>query len=57
MLIKTHKETNQTLLTKRAGSVVSSFYLLDNNNNKIKDGVNVHGLTSYKTVVCLNKSV
>ena len=57
MLINNHKITKQRLSIKRVGSLVSSFYLLDDNNNKIKDGLNVYGLTHYKTVVCLNVNI
>lgn len=57
MLIKTHKTTKQRLLTKRIGSLVSSFYLLDEKNNKIQDGLNIYGKPYYKVAVCLNENI
>ena len=56
-MITTHKITNQRLLFKRGNSLVSTLFVLDGEDNKIKDGYNVKGDTNFKTVVCLNKNL
>ena len=55
--IRKHRLTGQTLLLKKYGSNVSSYYLLDENKNKIKDGLNIMKKQHYKVVVCLNKNM
>ncbi len=56
-LIKTHKKTKQRLLLKKGRGIVSTFYLLDENDNKIKDGLNVYGKPYYKVAVCRSKNI
>lgn len=57
MLIKTHKKTKQRLILKKDSGLVSSFYILDDKDNKIQDGYKVDGSTYYKVSICLNKNV
>ena len=56
--IKKHKLTNQNLLYKRGDhKTVATYYILDNNLNKIPDGLNIHGNTRYKVAVCQSKNI
>tara|TARA_R110000796_G_C14302733_1_gene405476 strand:+ start:220 stop:393 length:174 start_codon:yes stop_codon:yes gene_type:complete len=55
-MIKTHKITQQRLLLKKSNGLVSTFFLLDNKYNKIKDGHNSIGKDYFKIVVCLNEN-
>jgi hypothetical protein len=57
MLIKTHKETKQRLLLKKDSGLVSTFYILDDKDNKIQDGYKVDESPYYKVAICLNKNV
>ncbi len=59
-----HKKTNQRLLLKRGNSLVSTLYILDENNNKIlkknnkgKVLLNVKGEKRYKIAICLNDNL
>ncbi len=56
-MIKTHKRTKQRLLYKRGGSIISTYYVLDKEDNKIQEGFNVYGEPYYKVAVCLNKNL
>ncbi|AGO48397.1 hypothetical protein Phi10:1_gp056 [Cellulophaga phage phi10:1] len=63
-MIKTHKITKQRLLLKRDSGLVSTFFVLDEFDNKILDKnkygrqmYNVNGDKSYKIAICLNKNI
>ena len=57
MEIKTHKVTGQFFEVKREEKGVSILYLLNENNQRINNGCNVYGKTSYKTAICLTKNL
>ena len=63
-MIKTHKRTNQRLLLKKDSGLVSTIFLLDENDNKILDKNsigkqlrNVNGENRYKIAICLNNNL
>lgn len=63
-MIFIHKKTKQRLLLKKSGDLVSTYYVLDNNLNKIldknefgKEWFNVNGNKVYKTAICHNENV
>ena len=56
-MIKTHKKTRQRLLQKSGSNLVSTLYVLDENDNKIQDGYNVKGEPYFKIAICLNKNL
>jgi len=56
-MIKTHKITGQRLLLKKSGSLVSTFFILDENDEKIPDGRNCKFEPCFKISVCLNKNI
>jgi len=63
-MIKTHKKTGQRLLFKRGNSLVSTLYVLDDNDNKILEKnsrghqlLNTKGEKRYKLAICLNENL
>lgn len=63
-MIKIHKKTKQRLLLKSSNSLVSTLYVLDNNDNKVlhknsfgKNWNDIHGKPVYKLAICLNKNL
>ena len=55
--IRTHKKTKQRLLLKSNIGPVSTFYILDGSDNKIRDGFDINGNPYHKVVVCLNDNI
>ena len=51
-MIFQHVLTQQLLQVKRAFAGVFTLYLLDDDLNKIEDGLNADGSVYYKIVVC-----
>ena len=63
-MIYTHKKTNQRLLYIRSNSLVSTLFVLDENDNKIPDRnnkgrwlLNVNGEKRYKIAICLTANL
>lgn len=64
-MIVTHKRTKQRLLLKKSDNLISTLYVLDENDNKIfaKDSVtnklakDVNGNNYYQIAICLNKNL
>lgn len=56
-MIKTHKITGQKLLLKSSSSLVSTLFVLDENNQKIPDGRNCKFEPAFKIAICLNKNI
>jgi len=64
-MIKTHKRTNKRLLLKSSNSLVSTLFVLDENDNKIIDTDSVtkkhtwdiNGNPVYKIAICLNENL
>ena len=65
-MIRIHKKTNKRLLLKCSNSLVSTLYVLDENDNKILDkkpnggeGIwfDVNYKPVYKIVICINSNL
>ena len=56
-MIKTHKITGQKLLLKSSSSLVSTLFILDENDEKIPDGRNCKFEPAFKMAICLNKNL
>jgi hypothetical protein len=63
-MIVTHKKTNQRLLYKTSNSLVSTLYVLDEQDNKVLDTnergnslLDINGNERYKMAVCLNENL
>lgn len=63
-MIKTHKKTNQRLLLKNNSGLISTLFVLDENDNKILDKndygkqlYDVKGDKRYKIAICLNENL
>lgn len=60
-----HKLTGGKMLLKTKGDTVSTFYHLDENNEKIRDteivskhpAIDIHGNPAYKIAVCHNDNL
>lgn len=57
MALYAHNLTGVNLLLKKKYKKVSSFYLLDDNLNKIENGFNCNREKHFKIRICLNKNV
>lgn len=53
----THNLSKQKMQFLKKGEVVSTLYILDENGNKIPDGLNAKGELTYQRAVCLNKNL
>ena len=63
-MILTHKNTKKRLLFKTSNSLVSTLYVLDNEDNKIVETnergitlLDINGNTRYKMAICLNDNL
>lgn len=56
-MIKIHKITGQKLLLKSSSSLVSTLFILDENDEKIPDGRNCKFEPAFKMAICLNKNL
>ena len=56
-MIKIHKITGQKLLLKSSNNLVSTLFILDENNEKIPDGRNCNFEPFFKMAICLNKNL
>ena len=63
-MIFTHKKTNQRLLFKTSNSLVSTLYVLDDQDNKVPDTnemghipLDAKGEPRYKLAICLNENL
>jgi hypothetical protein len=63
-MILTHKKTKQRLLFKTSNSLVSTLYVLDNEDNKVfetnelgRTPLDVNGNKRYKMAICLNDNL
>lgn len=56
-MIKIHKITGQKLLLKSSNNLVSTLFVLDENNEKIPDGRNCNFEPVFKIAICLNKNL
>ena len=65
-MIYKHKKTNQKLLLKKRGSLVSTYFKLDEKNNKIPNYLSkknkhplkdVNGNLCYEVAICSNDNV
>ena len=52
-----HKVTGQRMSLRRPGDSVSIYNVLDDQGNKIPDGISCRGDQSYKTAVCLTSNL
>ena len=63
-MIRTHTKTKQRLLLKNDSGLVSTLFVLDENDNKILDKndnnvqlCNVEGEKTFKIAICLNENL
>lgn len=63
-MIKTHTRTKQRLLLIKSNKAVSTLFVLDSNDKKIKQTtsngkvlLDVHGEPRYQLAICLNKNL
>lgn len=63
-MILTHKKTNQRMLFKTSNSLLSTLYVLDEDDNKVIETdergrtlLDVNGKQRYKMAICLNDNL
>ena len=56
-MIYRHKLTGHRMMLKKNFNSVSSFFALDSNGNKMKNGKNTKGEPDYKVLICSMNNV